>query len=88
MGLRLFFLPDFSRATFIQGATFIPDSRVASNFAFSVWDKSQDPTANNQKLRIWITNIHILHVNTSTSIYFHIWLFISFMSLRRLLGII
>ena len=28
MGLRLFFLPNFPRATFIQGATFIPDSRV------------------------------------------------------------
>ena len=29
MGLRLFFLPNLSGATFIQGATFIPDSRVA-----------------------------------------------------------
>ena len=28
MGLRLFFLPNFPAATFIQGATFIPDSRV------------------------------------------------------------
>ena len=28
MGLRLFFLPNFPGATFIQGATFIPDSRV------------------------------------------------------------
>ena len=28
MGLRLFFLPNFLGATFIQGATFIPDSRV------------------------------------------------------------
>ena len=26
MGLRLFFLPNFLGATFIQGATFIPDS--------------------------------------------------------------
>ena len=30
MGLRLFFLPNFPGATFIQGATFIPDSRVHS----------------------------------------------------------
>ena len=29
MGLRLFFLPNFPGATFIQGATFIPDSRVS-----------------------------------------------------------
>ena len=28
MGLRLFFLSNFPGATFIQGATFIPDSRV------------------------------------------------------------
>ena len=28
MGLRLFFLLNFPVATFIQGATFIPDSRV------------------------------------------------------------
>ena len=28
MGLRLFFLPKFPGAMFIQGATFIPDSRV------------------------------------------------------------
>jgi hypothetical protein len=28
MGLRLFFLQKFQAATFIQGATFIPDSRV------------------------------------------------------------
>ena len=28
MGLRLFFLPNFPGARFIQGATFIPDSRV------------------------------------------------------------
>ena len=29
MGLRLFFLPNFPGPMFIQGATFIPDSRVA-----------------------------------------------------------
>ena len=29
MGLRLFFLPNFLGATFIQGGMFIPDSRVA-----------------------------------------------------------
>ena len=28
MGLHLFFLPNFPGATFIQGGTFIPDSRV------------------------------------------------------------
>ena len=28
MGLRLFFLTNFPGAMFIQGATFIPDSRV------------------------------------------------------------
>ena len=28
MGLRLLFLPNFPGATFIQGGTFIPDSRV------------------------------------------------------------
>ena len=28
MGLRLFFLPNFPGATFIQGDMFIPDSRV------------------------------------------------------------
>ena len=28
MGLRLFFFPNFAGAMFIQGATFIPDSRV------------------------------------------------------------
>ena len=30
MGLRLFFLPNFPGAMFIQGGTFIPDSRVES----------------------------------------------------------
>jgi hypothetical protein len=28
MGLRLFFLPNFPGTMFIQGGTFIPDSRV------------------------------------------------------------
>ena len=28
MGLRIFFLPNFPGATLIQGAMFIPDSRV------------------------------------------------------------
>ena len=31
MGLCLFFLPNFPGATFIQGGTFIPDSRVDIN---------------------------------------------------------
>ena len=35
MGLRLFFQPNFPRATFIQGATFIPDSRVVEKFYFN-----------------------------------------------------
>ena len=30
MGLRLFFLPNFPGATFIQGGTFYPDSRVTT----------------------------------------------------------
>ena len=30
MGLPLFFLPKFPGAIFIQGATFIPDSRVVT----------------------------------------------------------
>ena len=36
MELRLFFLPNFPRATFIQGATFIPESRVAPKLCFVV----------------------------------------------------
>ena len=32
MGLHLFFLPNFPGAMFIQGATFIPDSRVTSPY--------------------------------------------------------
>ena len=32
MGLSLFFLPNFPGAKFIQGATFIPDSRVGITF--------------------------------------------------------
>ena len=31
MGLHLFFLPNFPGAMFIQGATFIPDSRVKNS---------------------------------------------------------
>ena len=44
MGLRLFFLPNFPGAMFIQVATFIPDSRVTDFFLLSkmaqVIDKS------------------------------------------------
>mgnify|MGYP007048715311 CR=1 FL=1 len=32
MGLRLFFLPNFPGTMFIQGTTFIPDSRVGRSF--------------------------------------------------------
>ena len=32
MGLRLFFLPNFPEGTFIQGGTFIPDSRVVGGW--------------------------------------------------------
>ena len=35
MGLRLFFLPNFPGAMFIQGATFIPDYRVAPTMSKS-----------------------------------------------------
>ena len=41
MGLCLFFLPNFPGATFIQGGTFIPDSRVISR------------TANEDPLIVW-----------------------------------
>jgi hypothetical protein len=34
MGLRLFFLPKFPGATFIQGGTFIPDSRAVKTSIF------------------------------------------------------
>ena len=34
MGLRLFFLPNFPGAMFIQGGTFIPDSRVVSSLEY------------------------------------------------------
>ena len=34
MGLRLFFLPNFPGTMFIQGATFIPDSRVVRKLSF------------------------------------------------------
>ena len=36
MGLRLFFLPNFLGATFVQGATFIPDSRVDVQYCILV----------------------------------------------------
>ena len=35
MGLRLFFLANFPGATFIQGATFIPDSRVIKEIRYA-----------------------------------------------------
>jgi hypothetical protein len=37
MGLRLFFLPNFLGATFIQGAMFIPDSRVYKKQKICTW---------------------------------------------------
>ena len=37
MGLRLLFLPNFPGATFIQGGTFIPDSRVVRFIAETVF---------------------------------------------------
>ena len=36
MGLRFFFLPIFPGATFIQGGTFIPDSRVHTKSIFVI----------------------------------------------------
>ena len=36
MGLRLFFLPNFPVAMFIQGATFIPDSRVKKSHRYNL----------------------------------------------------
>ena len=46
MGLRLFFLPNFPGATFIQGATFIPDSRVAElnifpSLKYLIWNSEK-----------------------------------------------
>ena len=38
MGLRLFFLSNFPGATFIQGAMFIPDSRVTGPHGTSNFD--------------------------------------------------
>ena len=43
-GLRLLFLPSVTEAKFIQGATFIPDSRVekgrlSSHFSVAMWKK-------------------------------------------------
>ena len=48
MGLHLFFLPNFPGATFIQGATFIPDSGVAVNFKFLAKRKNPIPLGNFQ----------------------------------------
>ena len=49
MGLRLFFLPNFPAATFIQGATFIPDSRVpTSSRPRSYW-----MTLNRENPKVW-----------------------------------
>ena len=36
MGLSLFFLPNFPGATFIQGGTFVPDSRVGLKWSENV----------------------------------------------------
>ena len=43
MGLRLFFLPNFPGATFIQGGTFIPDSRVTKYNFFNIKKSRQLP---------------------------------------------
>ena len=40
MGLRLFFLPNFPGAMFIQGGTFIPDSRVCTLTSKVPWFSS------------------------------------------------
>ena len=40
MGLRLFFLPNFPGAMFIQEATFIPDSRVEKEKASDINPKT------------------------------------------------
>ena len=37
MGLLLFFLPNFPGAMFIQGATFIPDSRVSHSLEYELF---------------------------------------------------
>ena len=43
MGLRLFFLPNFPGATFIQGGTFIPDSRVGESEDYLSYCKDASP---------------------------------------------
>ena len=46
MGLCLFFLPNFPGATFIQGATFIPDSRVVQELIPKIAGPFQVETSN------------------------------------------
>ena len=41
MGLGLFFLPNFPGATFIQGAKFIPDSRIKKYYKILQWGKNR-----------------------------------------------
>ena len=45
MGLCLFFLPNFPAATFIQGATFIPDSGVFAPLLFQRLESDALPLA-------------------------------------------
>ena len=47
MGLSLFFWPNFPGAMFIQGATFIPDSRVYKK---------------NSEKKILYTNLYMAHI--------------------------
>ena len=50
MGLRLFFLPNFLGAMFIQRATFIPDSRVFIHLSFNLIVPLQEVVNNHEGL--------------------------------------
>ena len=58
MGLRLFFLPNFPGATFIQRATFIPDFRAAEAETMITTLKSLDKTDHLDKMTAFFTQGH------------------------------
>ena len=55
MGLRLFFLPNFPEAAFIQGATFIPDSRVPTKHFKGLTREGKD-SCNHKLIHVSETN--------------------------------
>ena len=58
MGLRIFFLPNFPGATFIQGAMFIPDSRVVKLSEIQILNGlySSSPTKERGHIRLRLGN--------------------------------